>query len=565
MNVKIKADGVFCPFEKRYEQLYSLLYEKIGTTSDWMFTERKVGLGYLQWELPGEGWLQLASADPILQEEVRSELQTRKLSLIKKGIVDADNVNQILATPDDSYVYFKKTPNGAWEIKLTAWGYCYPVRINATDLSGLVDPMMEKQDFTLRMIYDGQPVANKNFELNGFGRCTDNDGELVIKKLPVGYELDVKVDGQMHHIVASKGVTLKEIDLTQWCTIEVKATLNGAPYAFGVANVNYGEKQFSLNLDTSGSAQEKIALSQTGESCEVRVGDAFESKPLINGSNLFLLDLKTPEVDVEVNVKALLEGTPCADKVIEISYNGNMYNLSTNNSGEGSIILKQGVGDCKVTCDGKTITKPLTAPTTEFLFEFAHKYKKVLVKATLNGQPYSNAQTIVECNGETYQLVTNALGEAETNVKVGNEGATCTVLCENKDLSKPLVDDVNLFTFNFDATVDTEVVVTIHEKGKPCKDMMATVSYGGNAYTLRTNEEGRASITLPINRQDEQCYVKVLKKTLNKKLEAPQTFFDFEIIESTPWWMYLLGLLGILLFLILTTLTFCFCGGMLFG
>ena len=39
----------------------------------------------------------------------------------------------------------------------------------------------------------------------------------------------------------------------------------------------------------------------------------------------------------------------------------------------------------------------------------------------------------------------------------------------------------------------------------------------------------------------------------------------FEIVEKTPWWMYILGFLGILLFILLTLFTYFICGGMLFA
>ena len=117
------------------------------------------------------------------------------------------------------------------------------------------------------------------------------------------------------------------------------------------------------------------------------------------------------------------------------------------------------------------------------------------------------------------------------------------------------------------SVAETEVFVTVSEKNQPCQDMVVTLNCNGNKYTLKTDANGQATLRLPITGHDSQCHARVLDCILQKKLEAPQTRFDFEIVEreDTPWWMYLLGFLGILLFILLTIITFNFCAGMLFG
>ncbi len=577
MNVKIKADGVFCSFEKIYEQCYAGLYQNIGTSPEWIFTERKVGTGYLQWELPGEGWQQLSMVDPLLQLEIKNVLHTRKLNLIKKNLVDENLIHQLLSTPDDSYVYFKKSENENWDIKLTAWGYCYPVRVKTGAISGQITPEAIKQEITLRMMHDGKPMANKKFKLNDYDRCTNEKGELYIEELPVGYEFDVHVDGIHRHIKIQQGQDLEEFDLTQWATIEVKAVLNGEPYANATTNVIYGEKQFALQLDASGTATERIALSLNQDICEVKIDDAVLEKTLAFGNNLFNFALTKvitpPTVDTVVNIEVLLDGTPCIEKEVEVKYNGRFYPLKTNTSGKASITLQQNLDDniCEVICEGKTICKTLQAPETDFTFNLTPKVseKKVVIKTTLNGEPYSNAKATIEYEGIVHTVITDAVGEAEINIKILKDNALCRVVCEDQELIKQLTEEVTLYAFDFQKEEEnnalSEVIVTTTEKGKPRKDIKVDISYDGKMYTLTTDENGKATTTLPITNTQQSCNVIVLQHTLQKKLETPQTHFDFEIVESTPWWTYLLGVLGILLFVLLTLFTYGFCGGMMFA
>lgn len=511
-----------------------------------------------------------------MQQEIKHILHNRKLSIIKNGLVDENLIHQILSTPDDSFIYFKRAENGCWDIKLTAWGYCYPVRIKTGNISGLVEQEVPKQDIKLRITYDGKPLANKKFQLNEFERYTNEHGELDIEGLPVGYEFDINIDGQTRHVVITKGKDLEEFDFTQWCYITVNATLNGQPYSDATAHVYYGEKQFILKLDATGSAQERIALSQNNASCEVRIDDASESKTLVSGTNTFNFAITKvitpPVVDVIANVKVTHDGNPCANKDIEINYDGKFYHLYTDEAGHASMSLQQNLenNQCEVICDDKTITKSLQAPETQFIFDFKTQIieKKIWVKAKLNNEAYKDAHVTIECEGKSYQLITDNLGEAETTIQITKDYANCKVTCEDKELTKQLADETTLFAFEFqkeEETIDSEVIVTVVEKEKPRKDMTVTITYGGKTYTLTTDENGRASIKLPITNKEEQCQAKVLACTLQKKLETPQTFFDFEIVEKTPWWMYLLGILGILLFCLLALFTYCVCGGMLFA
>ena len=577
MNVKIKADGVFCPFEQIYEQCYTGLYQSMASTQEWIFTERKVGPGYLQWDLPGEDWTQLTTADPIMQLEIKSALHKRKLSIIQLGIVDESLINKILSTPDDSYVYFRKGASGAWDIKLTAWGYSYPVRVKPTSISGIIDPQITKQEITLRMVYDGKPVAGKKFHINGYERYTNDNGELFIEELPVDYGFDVQVDDIVRHVVIKPGETLEEFDLTKHTLIEVSATMNGVPYAGATANVSYNGKQLSLQLDANGRTCSSIVLSPENDICTICIDDASESKPLTVETNTFTFALTKEELPpmVTVDINVLEDGNPCVNKDLEISYDGNKHHLTTDGYGKASIELRQNLENnvCTVECAGKTVSKNLYTPQTGILIEFTSRpvttNKKILIKATRNTQPYAGANIDVTVSGQAHHLLTDATGQAELQVQVENTAPPCTVTCEDKQVVKQLTDEVTLFAFDFEdmSVAETEVFVTVSEKNQPCQDMVVTLNCNGNKYTLKTDANGQARLRLPITNQDSLCHAQVLDCTLQKKLEAPQTRFEFEIVERehTPWWTYLLGLLGILLFILLTIITFNFCAGMLFG
>jgi hypothetical protein len=109
MNIKIKSAGVFCLIGDDYDRVYATLKKQLGEGDEQLFTERTPGHEYLQWELPGDGWIALSAGDPLMEQEVRKELLRRQQAVSSRFGKNQDMAQRILSVPDDSYVFTRPT------------------------------------------------------------------------------------------------------------------------------------------------------------------------------------------------------------------------------------------------------------------------------------------------------------------------------------------------------------------------------------------------------------------------------------------------------------------------
>ena len=305
MNNKIKAADVACLIDKNvaYEEVYDQLKQILSSDGEMIFAERTSGYGFLQWELPGEGWFPLDKADPIQGIEVKKELERRKQH-VKAKTGDSPLTAQILTYPDDSYVFYKMTLAGQLLILLTAWGYRHPERIDGGSASGHFTPPQSKEPVTVQFTYGGRPMAEKPFiligkEMERLEKKTDVNGVYQIGDLPLGYQFDLEINGKKHHVTIEEGKGQITIDATVYATVEVKATLDGQPYGNVPVRVNYGGQQLQLICDGQGTASAQLPLAEGSQPCTVTVEQQPQSKPLSPSVTRFSFDFVTPAPEPE--------------------------------------------------------------------------------------------------------------------------------------------------------------------------------------------------------------------------------------------------------------------------
>lgn len=295
MNIKIKASGVSCLIGDDYDRVYATLKKQLGEGDEQLFTERIPGHEYLQWELPGEGWNSLSEGDPLMAQEVRQELLRRQQSVCSRFGANQEMAQRILTVPDDSYVYYKADDTGHLLIRLTAWGYRYPERIIGVDISGHQMPKDQVEFVRIHLLYDGKPMPCKDFRLNGFTRLTGEDGCMEVGELPVGYQMDIDVDEQHHHVTVLPGQGDIRIDLTQFTSVEVQATIDGQPYAAATVSLSYYGHEMTLTTDATGRATAKLPRDPQGSICTVVLDNETQQLPLAGELTTFLFTLVSPK------------------------------------------------------------------------------------------------------------------------------------------------------------------------------------------------------------------------------------------------------------------------------
>ena len=297
MNLKIKATGVTCLVGDDYDRVYTGLKKQLSEDEQ-LFTERTPGHEYLQWELPGDGWVSLSEGDPLMAQEVRQELQKRKMLISKRFGNNQDMAQRILSVPDDGYVYYKAGTDGQLQIRLTAWGYRYPERVSGGNAIGIHAPNGKTEHVCIHLMYDNKPVPNEVLYLNGFRRSTDSSGVYDIGDLPIGYQFDVKVGNQQQKVVVQAGQGDIRLDVTIHTIVEVNATLDGQPYVGAIVSLSYMGREMQLTTGENGKATAQVPLDPNNGVCSVSLGNDFQQQSLQQPITVFSFNIESPKEEV---------------------------------------------------------------------------------------------------------------------------------------------------------------------------------------------------------------------------------------------------------------------------
>lgn len=295
MNIKIKSSGVYCLISEDYDRVYTALKNQFTEETTQLFSERVPGHEYLQWVLPGTGWVSLAEGDPLMAQEVKRELVERQKAVMARFGANQDMAQRVLSVPDDGYVYYKANEDGTMLIRLTAWGYRYPERILGTAATGTLPSKDSSEHMKVRLVYDGKDCPGKSFKLNGFMRVTDDLGVLDIGNLPVGYQFDVDVEDIHQHVTVTAGQNEIVIDLTRYAMIDAEVLLDGVPSAGKVVDVAYLDRKLQLTTDNTGHARVKLPVDPENGFCTVSTEGETQQQVLAGSVTSFRFSLVSPE------------------------------------------------------------------------------------------------------------------------------------------------------------------------------------------------------------------------------------------------------------------------------
>lgn len=299
MNIKINADTVTTLFppsgNQSYDELYKMLNANLAATDN-PFTKRIPGSGYLQWDLPGEGWKPLTEVDPLAESQVKTEKE-RLIDVVMTAFGPNRQLAQkVLTVPDDNYIYYRPNKNGGVEVKFTAWGYKYPIRINNPDIEVPIQPKEDMQEVVIKISYNGQGLPAYEFTVDSFKRVTGADGSLLLGVLPVGntYTIDTP-DGHHAQIVIVKNQRDYVIDVTVYVTVTISVSRDGAPAEGVVCRIAYWGYTTTLTTAPDGTATTTLPLDRNDGDCQVSVEDQSQQKQLLAGKpNLFAFSFTTP-------------------------------------------------------------------------------------------------------------------------------------------------------------------------------------------------------------------------------------------------------------------------------
>lgn len=355
MNIKIKSAGVFCLIGDDYDKVYVALKKQLGDGDEQLFTERTPGHEYLQWELPGEGWLPLAQADLITAQEVRRELLHRQQMVAQRFGANQAMAQKILTVPDDNYVYYRQDPTRHLTIRLTAWGYRYPERIGNGPAIGDHVNNKETANVVIGVEKDGLPMVGQPLLLNGFSRTTDEQGLLKVGELPIGYQFDVEVEDERRHITVTSG-------------------MDKILFAFNTPKPDIDEDEERKKREEEEEKRRKEEEEKKRQEEERRKAEEEKKRKEQEEEERRKREEKEIQFDpprAVVEVFVTLNGAPYDKANVSMEYAGRQSTLICDEQGYAStadFFITDSTAACTITVDGVSLSRPLTEGVNRFDF-----------------------------------------------------------------------------------------------------------------------------------------------------------------------------------------------------
>lgn len=260
MKIKLPLKSLTQLFDSlaNVRQAYSQL-QRMAVEQDLLFADFNVGNGYLEWDLPGEGWTKFIDAPAARKSDIAEIYEQRKNALLSK-LKGSFLSSFVFSVPSDDFIFFR-TAGDKTEIALVAWGFRYPDRAPSGELETWIRKV-PMQDVRLAFEWDGVKLPMVPFTVQGLQRRTSADGYFYFdRKLEVGSVLDmVSPEGQSFTLTVEQGKSDYITDMTKYFTAHVSVSKNKEPLPETPCEVEFNGTTKSITTDVNGEASIRIPL-----------------------------------------------------------------------------------------------------------------------------------------------------------------------------------------------------------------------------------------------------------------------------------------------------------------
>ena len=565
MVVKINANEIYkitqsCSCNEM-EEIFGVLPQELQ-----VFAKYKVGAGFYQWTLPGEGWIRLSDTDELDAIDVRNCLREKKESV--RSILSSTskiNVDNIFTTPGDDYVFFK-TDGSELNVVLAAWDYKFPVKPQAGGVVLGGPKLAAKQKVVLSFTETGGAASNYRFGYKTYtGRTkmaiTDENGKFELGELLVGKSYSILPGNSTAPvvIVPEKGKQEYTIDITRAYTVNVSITKDGMLMDNCPVVLNYAGAIYNCNT-SGGKASVELPYS-AGAACLISVEGEQRS-----------VSLQYPETDVSfefetqyfpVKVYLYKNGMPYSGVFVSLSYDGQNGVVMSNQNGEVTYKFPYEPGKVvSVNVEGQIQSQQADLQSNTFRFDF---YEDIMVNPHIlvlneHGSFVPLYELFVRIEGVETKVATNS--EGKYNLPILKVGQVIQVLdCNNLNNSAEytISEHSDEYIFTVKAPVVRKLEFTVQDdKAMPYSNHVLTLNQNGKDAVLYLDLDGKAVLDRSIFAFGEnvQAILNVNganKTSFNLVLDEDEDEYllIFSTKEKTAWWRTFLAVLLIILIMIL--------------
>lgn len=251
------------------------------------------------WDFPEPGWTPLSQADPISHKAASDELAKLRARVES---VAPKYAGHLLTVPNEDYIFFRLSPEGATEILLTGWGYTNYKKATGGSRR-VVRNTANLCDARIGFAVNGQIQPGRQFQTLTVGGqantfTTGADGWYPLHGMKEGETQQVRdvISGKTFPLTWSSEQPDHLLDVTQRASLQVNVSLDSKPIPSEKATVTIGSE--SHEIDIANGSGEFNFLWAPGTSVSVSVRDqqqTLQAQPL-PARNYVDFHFETPEV-----------------------------------------------------------------------------------------------------------------------------------------------------------------------------------------------------------------------------------------------------------------------------
>lgn len=577
MIIKINANDIYkitqsCPCDEM-EEIFEVLPSELQ-----IFAKYKVGAGFYQWTVPGDGWIRLCDADEQDATDVNNELLEKKQAV--RNILANNhkiNVDNIFTTPGDHYVFFRYHSNDL-EIMLVAWDYKFPAKpvSGGVVIGGPKVPVKQKVVLVFREA--GLSIGKHRFGYKTYsGRnkniVSDEDGKCYMGELLVGKSYDICVPGLSEPVILTpeKGKVEYFIDVSRPYTLNVRITKDGLPVDNSFAIVNYLGCVHNVSV-VNGEASIELPYSEAAI-CTIMVEGEEKQIGLQYPVTDAIFELKTPHSDVLLSIYK--NGEPLQGAYFYISYNDQVYTVVSDVDGQARCSLPYMPGlNISVKTEDQTQTQVIVTPTNSFTFNLFEDIKAPLRILVLNEleEYVSHYTLIVEVNGLVQNVVSDSCGMVNLpELPIGLDVKVCDSNNLNNVEVYTIQEGKEEFVFHVETPIERMIEFTVQDNiGNPIVNKDITLTQNGKDVIIHLDSDGKATLSRDIFSFGEDISSSlnvddIAETTFNLQLDENEDEYliEFGTKEENKWWKYIGDILYIALFVSLIFLFWYFINSIL--
>lgn len=530
--------------------------------------------GYYWSDSDPAGWTTLTDASEPDKAEAIALIDSVRTRTIARFPQQKARIEQVFSWPNDDFIFVRRS-SGGLDVRLTGWGFS---NYNRARGGSIVEAPAEDNIHEVRLAFliDGARVPSRSFGilqgLNWASKTTGPDGLYELGRVAPGEVVRVRdnVTGREHTETIGKDTTMVEVDVTEFVTVRLNVTYDGAPLSGEEASIEYGRRRHRLAV-VNGVAECRLPWFE-GVPCFVTLRDASQSRELVRESdNVFDFRFVSPKrMKMQLVARVTADGVPVTGEPVDFEFNGTRRQMLTDDAGEARTAYEQPETEnmsVTVSVRDRSVVEPVFdgERIVEFKFdtEPGDVFNGMVRTVNLDGEAVGYYPITIDRGSGPENYMTDELGRVTLQGLVSGERMTVSDTADARVSEEYVLDSARaiyefVLPYHSDDNKGDCILRVIEADKRPSAGTTAVLVQDDVRVMAYLDDRGEmrfGSDTFSTAKPVSVCLYSVRRPFPELSLQLEKDEKEYEIVEvaaKQSWWVYLLeGVLAFVMVLLL--------------